>query len=139
MIPSDTKYPKKSSTPILATTYKMAPSKDELNKIAHDAERDLNSYQAKQGLNNVSVDAAGVDSIVEKKFPGAQVKSGDEISTNAGYNKRIPPEEGGDLDDRGRSGLPWITNSCKKKSYINNQTDKPWASTSRALEAQRIN
>ncbi|KAK2604941.1 hypothetical protein N8I77_007831 [Diaporthe amygdali] len=83
----------------------MAPSKDELNKIAHDAERDLNSYQAKQGLNNVSVDDAGVDSIVEKKFPGAQVKSGDEISTNAGYNKRIPPEEGGDLDDRGRQTL----------------------------------
>ncbi|KAL1856976.1 hypothetical protein Daus18300_010536 [Diaporthe australafricana] len=78
----------------------MAPSKDELNKIAHEAERDLNSYQAKQGLNNVSVDDAGVDSIVEKKFPGAQVKSGDEISTNAGYNRKIPPEEGGELDDR---------------------------------------
>lgn len=80
----------------------MAPSKDELNKISADAERDLNSYQAKQGLNNVSVDDAGVDSIVEKKFPGAEVKSGTEISTNAGYNRRIPPEEGGELDDRGR-------------------------------------
>lgn len=81
---------------------KMAPSKDELNKIAADAERDLNSYQAKQGLNNVSVENAGVDSIVEKKFPGAEVKTGTEISTNAGYNRRIPPEEGGELDDRGR-------------------------------------
>lgn len=80
----------------------MAPSKDELNKIAADAERDLNSYQAKQGLNNVSVDDSGVDGIVEKKFPGAEVKSGTEISTNAGYNRRIPPEEGGELDDRGR-------------------------------------
>lgn len=80
----------------------MAPSKDELNKIAADAERDLNSYQAKQGLNNVSVENAGVDSIVEKKFPGAEVKTGTEISTNAGYNRRIPPEEGGELDDRGR-------------------------------------
>lgn len=81
---------------------KMTPSKDELNKIAADAERDLNSYQAKQGLNNVSVEDAGVDSIVEKKFPGAEVKVGTEISTNAGYNRRIPPEEGGELDDRGR-------------------------------------
>lgn len=80
----------------------MAPSKEELNKIAQDAERDLNSYQAKQGLNNVSVDDTGVDSIVEKKFPGAEVKAGTEISTNAGYNRRIPPEEGGELDDRGR-------------------------------------
>lgn len=80
----------------------MAPSKEELNKIAQDAERDLNSYQAKQGLNNVSVEDAGVDSIVEKKFPGAEVKVGTEISTNAGYNRRIPPKEGGELDDRGR-------------------------------------
>lgn len=80
----------------------MAPSKDELNKIAADAEHDLNSYHAKQGLNNVSVGDAGVDSIVEKKFPGAEVKVGTEISTNAGYNRRIPPEEGGELDDRGR-------------------------------------
>ncbi|KAH8656478.1 hypothetical protein BGZ61DRAFT_540930 [Ilyonectria robusta] len=27
---------------------------------------------------------------------------GDELSTNRGYNKRIPPSEGGVLDDRGR-------------------------------------
>ncbi|POS79041.1 hypothetical protein DHEL01_v202555 [Diaporthe helianthi] len=80
----------------------MAPSKEELNKIAKDAERDLNSYQAKQGLNNFSVEDAGVDSIVENKFPVAEVKVGTEISTNAGYNRRIPPEEGGELDDRGR-------------------------------------
>ncbi|KAI3397534.1 hypothetical protein diail_10627 [Diaporthe ilicicola] len=95
----------------------MAPSKDELNKIAHEAERDLNSYQAKQGLNNVSVDDAGVDSIVEKKFPGAQVKSGDEISTNAGYNRRIPPEEGGELDDRGRQVTPQNTTQTTGKHF----------------------
>lgn len=80
----------------------MAPTKDELNQIAQQAEADLNSYQAKQGLNNSSVDDAGVDSNVETKFPGAEVKYHPDISTNAGYNRRIPPEEGGELDDRGR-------------------------------------
>lgn len=80
----------------------MAPSKDELNKIAYQAEADLNSYQAKQGLNNSSVDDAGVDSGVEKNFPGAEVRQHPDISTNAGYNRRIPPEEGGEVDDRGR-------------------------------------
>jgi hypothetical protein len=80
----------------------MAPSKDELNKIAYQAEADLNSYQAKQGLNNSSVDDAGVDSGIEKKFPGAEVRYHPDISTNAGYNRRILPEEGGEVDDRGR-------------------------------------
>lgn len=80
----------------------MAPSNDELNRIAKQAELDLNSYQAKQGLNNSSVDDSGVDAGVEKKFPGAEVKTGDELSTSGSYNKRIPPSEGGELDDRGR-------------------------------------
>ncbi|KAF3769576.1 hypothetical protein M406DRAFT_335433 [Cryphonectria parasitica EP155] len=80
----------------------MAPTNEELNRIAKQAEVDLNSYQAKQGLNNSSVDDAGVDTGVENKFPGAEVKYGSELSTNASYNKRIPPEEGGELDDRGR-------------------------------------
>lgn len=80
----------------------MAPSNDELNRIAKEAEADLNSYQAKQGLNNASLDSVGVDSGVEKKFPGAEVKYDAELSTSASYNKRIPPSEGGELDDRGR-------------------------------------
>lgn len=80
----------------------MAPSNDELNAIAKQAEVDLNSHQAKHGLNNSSINEAGVDSGVEKKFPGAEVKYDQELSTNASYNKRIPPEEGGELDDRGR-------------------------------------
>lgn len=80
----------------------MAPSNDELNRIAMEAEADLNSYQAKQGLNNSSLDDAGVDSGVEKKFPGAEVKYGTDLSTSGSYNKRIPPQEGGELDDRGR-------------------------------------
>ncbi|KAF3356159.1 hypothetical protein VdG1_06487 [Verticillium dahliae VDG1] len=80
-----------------------APSDEQLNRIAADAEADLNSYQAKTGeAREQADDAAGVRSIPENKFPGADVKYGDDLSTNAGYNKRIPPEEGGDLDARGR-------------------------------------
>lgn len=113
----------------------MAPSKDELNKIAADAERDLNSYQAKQGLNNVSVENAGVDSIVEKKFPGAEVKTGTEISTNAGYNRRIPPEEGGELDDRGRQ-VP-SPHDAQDISEVNSWTGKPLANISRVPGVRR--
>lgn len=113
----------------------MAPSKDELNKIAADAERDLNSYQAKQGLNNVSVENAGVDSIVEKKFPGAEVKTGTEISTNAGYNRRIPPEEGGELDDRGRQVSS--PHDAQYMSEVNSWTGKPLANISRVPGVRR--
>lgn len=78
------------------------PSNDELNSIAQQAEADLNSYSAKQGLNNASLDDAGVDSGVEKKFPGAEVKYDTDLSTNGSYDKRIPPEEGGEVDSKGR-------------------------------------
>ncbi|KAI0153073.1 hypothetical protein GGR57DRAFT_468745 [Xylariaceae sp. FL1272] len=79
------------------------PSAEELRKIADQAERDLNTYEAKTGAHRTSPsDEAGVDRRVEQKFPGAEVRYGEEISTNRGYNKRIPPEEGGELDDRGR-------------------------------------
>jgi hypothetical protein len=72
-------------------------------QIAKEAERDLNSYQAKTGNNRPEGYAdASVNSYVERKFPGAQVTTGDELSTNASYDKRIPPSEGGILDDRGR-------------------------------------
>ncbi|KAK1235908.1 hypothetical protein PQX77_000859 [Marasmius sp. AFHP31] len=54
-------------------------------EIARQAEADLNSYQTKTGA-----------------FHGAQVVTGDDLSTNASYNKRIPPSEGGEIDDRGR-------------------------------------
>ncbi|KAI0180120.1 hypothetical protein GGR52DRAFT_568879 [Hypoxylon sp. FL1284] len=81
----------------------MAPSSETLRNIADQAERDLNSYQAKTGANKTSPnDEAGVDSRVENKFPGAEVRYDQDLSTNAGYNKRIPPEEGGEVDARGR-------------------------------------
>ncbi|KAH7130984.1 hypothetical protein EDB81DRAFT_660161 [Dactylonectria macrodidyma] len=73
------------------------------DQIAHQAETDLNTYQAKTGsARPQGLDDAGVNATAERKFDGAQVEYGDELSTNRGYNKRIPPSEGGVLDDRGR-------------------------------------
>ena len=72
-------------------------------QIAKEAEADLNTYQSKTGnARPQGLDDAGVNSYAEKKFESAKVEYGDELSTNAGYNKRIPPGEGGVLDDRGR-------------------------------------
>ncbi|KAF4470538.1 hypothetical protein FALBO_2538 [Fusarium albosuccineum] len=72
-------------------------------QIAKQAKKDLNTYQAKTGnARPQDAEGAGVNPLVENKFEGAQVEFGDELSTNRGYNKRIPPSEGGILDDRGR-------------------------------------
>ncbi|KAH7041002.1 uncharacterized protein B0I36DRAFT_344649 [Microdochium trichocladiopsis] len=81
----------------------MAPTSEEFRNIAEQAERDLNTYQAKTGAGKQSSnDDAGVDTSVERKFPGAKVEYGDDLKTNAGYNRKIPVEEGGDVDVRGR-------------------------------------
>lgn len=75
----------------------------DFEQIARQAETDLNSYQAKTGnARPQGLDDAGVNSTAERKFDDATVEYGDELSTNRGYNKRIPPNEGGVLDDRGR-------------------------------------
>lgn len=77
----------------------------EYEKIARQAEADLNTYQAKTGrARPPNTDDAGVDSNVEKKFEsaGAKVAYWEELSSNQGFDKRIPPQEGGDLDARGR-------------------------------------
>jgi hypothetical protein len=80
----------------------MSSSGDEKQNVAYQAESDLNSYQAKTGTGKTSSsDESGVDSTVESRFPGSEVKYGDDLVTNAGYNRHIPPE-GGDLDARGR-------------------------------------
>lgn len=72
-------------------------------QISKAAEADLNTYQSKTGnARPQGLDDAGVNSYAEKKFDGAEVTYGDDLSTNAGYNKRIPPGEGGIVDDRGR-------------------------------------
>ncbi|KAF4122002.1 hypothetical protein GMORB2_7595 [Geosmithia morbida] len=71
-------------------------------RISRQAETDLSTPQAYGNNRNPGITDAGVDSKVEKKFPSANVATGDELSTNAGFNKRIPPSEGGELDDHGR-------------------------------------
>ncbi|KAH8162730.1 hypothetical protein CIB48_g5517 [Xylaria polymorpha] len=81
----------------------MSSSTENFRKIAEEAERNLNTYEAKTGAHKTSQnDEAGVDTRVKNQFPGAQVRYGQDLSTNAGYNKRIPPEEGGELDALGR-------------------------------------
>ncbi|KAJ4267569.1 hypothetical protein NW762_003677 [Fusarium torreyae] len=73
-------------------------------QIAKQAEQDLNTYQAKTGAGRPQdVDNAGVNPLAENKFEGAEVQFGDDLNTSASYNKRIPPSEGGAVDDKGRS------------------------------------
>ncbi|CAK7565965.1 MAG: hypothetical protein SEPTF4163_003896 [Sporothrix epigloea] len=75
----------------------------DFTKIAEKAEAALNTHQAKTGSARVHADDdAGIDSRAVKGFPGASVQTGDELSTNRGYDRRIPPSEGGDLDAKGR-------------------------------------
>ncbi|KAG9698661.1 hypothetical protein KCU95_g2437, partial [Aureobasidium melanogenum] len=65
-------------------------------KLAQQAERDLNSYGAKQGqATSDSALESGVDESVTNKFPGAEVNVG---STGASNNQRIPLSEGNDID-----------------------------------------
>ena len=85
--------------------------------LAHQAERDLNSNQAKQGSNtsdssknpiliasNTILIAAfvdnesGVDTGVTNRFPGSTVQVG---SSSTG--REIPVEEGGEISAEGRS------------------------------------
>ncbi|KAJ2896840.1 hypothetical protein MKZ38_005139 [Zalerion maritima] len=78
----------------------MAPSADRLTELAERAEQDLNSYHLKEGKarghgsDDPFAEASRVD-------PNTEVKVGEELVTNAGYNRRIPPEEGGMLDRDG--------------------------------------
>lgn len=75
----------------------------DFTKIAEQAEASLNSHQAKTGGGRVQADDdAGVNSRAVKDFPGATVQTGDDLSTNRGFDRRIPPNEGGDLDAKGR-------------------------------------
>ncbi|KAL1953374.1 hypothetical protein VTO42DRAFT_2945 [Malbranchea cinnamomea] len=75
-----------------------------MSDLAARAERELNSYQAKQGLgpHSTSTDESGVNADVERRFPGAEVRYGSAATTGAGDNKPIFEEEGGVRDDRGR-------------------------------------
>jgi hypothetical protein len=93
-------------------------------RIAHEAEKDLNTYQAKQGLGRKSDSStsssfqsacllsreanlyiaveSGVNEMVEKKFGDTGIKTGREAGASSSDRKPIPEDEGGSRDDRGR-------------------------------------
>jgi hypothetical protein len=72
----------------------MAPSKEELLKIAEEAERDINKYENKFGIRKIPPgDDAPIDTSVEKKFPGAKVSIGIDVHDPGGYRKRDLLEE----------------------------------------------
>ena len=79
------------------------PDTSKLSEIAHQAEIDLNTSAAKTGRkHHHGLGETGVDDIVEKKFPGSSVHAGDDNISSRSYDRKIPPSEGGDLDERGR-------------------------------------
>lgn len=76
----------------------------DLNAIAHAAERDLNTYESKTGNRRAGLeDNAGINEFnASKKFPETEIQSGDNLVTSKSYNRKIPLNEGGDLDDKGQ-------------------------------------
>ncbi|KAK0654934.1 hypothetical protein B0T16DRAFT_486630 [Cercophora newfieldiana] len=79
---------------------KKSPDPKKLNDIAKKAEHDLNTYQSKTGTGQdhpANIEDAG--SRITSKFPGSSVKYGEDVVTSASMNRRIPPEEGGEIDD----------------------------------------
>jgi hypothetical protein len=78
---------------------------EDLRKAAFDAEKDLNSYQAKQGLGKKSDSTleSGVNEMVEKKFEEPTgVKYGPGSTASGSDHRKIPEDEGGIRDERGR-------------------------------------
>ncbi|USP78970.1 hypothetical protein yc1106_06244 [Curvularia clavata] len=70
-----------------------------LNELAQQAERDLNSHSAKHGhAHGDSTIESGVDTSVENKFAGAQVKYG-----SAATGREIPLDEGGSIKANGQT------------------------------------
>ena len=64
----------------------------DLNKLAHDAERDLNTDAAKKGhAAGPTTSDTGIDESVTTKFPGSTVEYG----TGGSNNRTIPESEGG--------------------------------------------
>ncbi|TLS23163.1 uncharacterized protein PpBr36_06752 [Pyricularia pennisetigena] len=71
-----------------------APSQNKLNKIAHQAEADLNTYEAKVGHDfrtGANFDA-GVDTKAENKFPGAEVRYGEDLTTEVARGRQGDPD-----------------------------------------------
>lgn len=75
--------------------------KDPLLELAERAEEEVNTYQAKTGrARGNDLGEAGVDTRVEKKFPGAQVAYEPDIRINKNVAKKLAEEEeGGNRDE----------------------------------------
>lgn len=100
----------------------MAPQVEDLRKTAFQAEKDLNSYQAKQGtgkksdsgtfhaiaLLSLRADSStaaesGVNEMVDQRFSEpTTVKYGPGSSASGSEHRKVPEDEGGTRDDRGR-------------------------------------
>jgi len=99
---------------------KKTPDAGKLNEISKKAEHDLSTYQSKTGTGpdhpkNIEDSASRITS----KFPGSSVKFGEDVVTSASLNRRIPPGEGGELDEHNRYFLflpPQHTDNAKKRS-----------------------
>ena len=70
------------------------PSKEQLNSIARKAEADLNTYEAKVGhdFRGEAGFDAGVDTRAEKKFPGAEVRYGEDLTTEVSRGREGDPD-----------------------------------------------
>jgi len=80
------------------------PDKSKLEEISRQSEHDLNSYQSKTGRGiHKGRGGTGAGVIPEStEFPGASAKYGEEFISSKSYNRRIPTDEGGDVDDKGQ-------------------------------------
>ncbi|QKX53523.1 uncharacterized protein TRUGW13939_00602 [Talaromyces rugulosus] len=76
----------------------------DLSNMAYQAERDLNSHQKKTGSEKQSDSTleSGVNENVQRDFPGADVQYGERANYGGSETRKIPPEQGGDFDARGR-------------------------------------
>ncbi|KAF2873532.1 hypothetical protein BDV95DRAFT_605032 [Massariosphaeria phaeospora] len=70
--------------------------------VAKQAERDLNSHEAKTGhAGSQSTTDSGIDTSATTNFPSATATYGSAAS-GAGDNREIPESEGGGLNARGQ-------------------------------------
>ncbi|KAL8364762.1 hypothetical protein RB595_003844 [Gaeumannomyces hyphopodioides] len=70
------------------------PSKEQLDSITRQAESDLNTYEAKVGhdFRGQAGFDAGVDTRAEKKFPSAEVRYGEDLTTEVARGRNGDPD-----------------------------------------------
>ncbi|CAI7649113.1 unnamed protein product [Penicillium palitans] len=81
------------------------PTTEELKHVGFNAEKDLNSHQAKQGRSRKSDSTveSGVDEMVDQRFSQpTSVKYGPGSTASGSDHRVILDEEGGVRDDRNR-------------------------------------